>query len=328
MFKGNSSVILHDVCQDPAQRRMLFQRLSPATTFNLQLQDIVARLSKALSENGLQEMSDEQEHTLIILIKAFQINVDDLQYDSNSPFDELNRSVAHLLIQCFYLFRRPSSYETLAIVRLYAVSCAVITQLEAIGQSSPSRYKLIPFYYGFSLMLASVILLRIYKTPCLAQYIDSGNAKSKILESINIAKAASLHNTDTTSRLVTVLSQTVGSEKAFKNPNEHDIAVPLRIRSRYALSIILDGTMWWREEFGGTTGIYPTPLEVCNRSQIGSNSFNQTSTKDIDIGGLGVTNDPNDFLNFDPAWTHFDDMFSPFWAETAGWSTFMEQSIV
>lgn len=113
------------------------------------------------------------------------------------------------------------------------------------------------FFY-FSLILPSHILLRLLKTS-FSRYIDAERARTALFLGISLHKRMSLQNDDLPARNGVALTQLWNSTRAFRKPNGTE-AVALRIRSRLCGSFVLDGIVWWREEFGGFMGVYPPPL--------------------------------------------------------------------
>lgn len=112
-------------------------------------------------------------------------------------------------------------------------------------------------------MVPSHILLRLLKTS-FSRYIDVERAKAALFLAISLHKKMSVQNDDVPARNGVALTQLWNSTRAFKKSNGSE-AVALRIRSRLSGSVVLDGIVWWREEFGGFMGVYPPPLSD-NRS--------------------------------------------------------------
>ena len=107
-------------------------------------------------------------------------------------------------------------------------------------------------------MVPCHILLRLLKTS-FSRYIDVERAKAALFLGIGLHKRMSLQNDDLPARNGVALTQLWNSNRVFRKPNGTE-AIALRIRSRLGGSVVLDGIVWWREEFGGVMGVYPPPL--------------------------------------------------------------------
>lgn len=64
-----------DIPHDLEQRKELFSRISPKLKFELKLQDAVSRCCIAVAQNGLRNMTAEQERSLDTLLNIFQAQI-------------------------------------------------------------------------------------------------------------------------------------------------------------------------------------------------------------------------------------------------------------
>lgn len=79
MIKGQSPRILVNLAQDPAQRQLLFDKVASSLVLKLRCQELMARCSQAVQENGVRTMSVDQERALDILLRTYESQVDELE---------------------------------------------------------------------------------------------------------------------------------------------------------------------------------------------------------------------------------------------------------
>jgi hypothetical protein len=104
-----------------------------------------------------------------------------------------------------------------------------------------------PVQHGFGLLIASVALLRILKSST-CQVLDTGRARASYFTAINLAKQMSVESTDMAAKTVTILNALWNSSKAFRKADGSEYT-GLRIRSRLAISAVVDAVWWFRDEF-------------------------------------------------------------------------------
>lgn len=185
-------------------------------------------------------------------------------------------------------------------------------------------------------MVPSHVLLRMLKTS-FSRYIDVERARSALFLGISLHKKMSVQNDDVPARNGVALTQLWNSTRVFKRVNGTE-ALALRIRSRLTGSVVLDGVVWWREEFGGYLGVYPPPLcdhrngtsNVEFDSHLLTTRTEESSRNDIINGPLTtalpgsamtpvIKPDYSTFMD-DPMLTEFgwpvsDDIFSSIWTD-------------
>lgn len=178
--------------------------------------------------------------------------------DTLLEVDHLYVSLATLTVQSFSLYKSPTSQDPTSLYDLCASSCQVIELFDSLDKSGHACLSASGIYFYFSLMMPCHILLRLLKTS-FVRYIDVERAKAALFLGISLHKRMSLQNDDLPARNGVVLTQLWNSMRVFKKPNGAE-AVALRVRGRLSGSVMLDGIVWWREEFGGFMGIFPPPL--------------------------------------------------------------------
>lgn len=136
--------------------------------------------------------------------------------------------------------------------------CQVLEYSEVIDKGAHDGIATSNMWIYINIMLACHVLLRLLKTS-LSGSIDTARAQAAFFSGVGLHKRMSLQNDDLPARNGVALSQIWNSTRAFRSPNGTE-AVALRVRSRLIGGIILDGIVWWREEFGGASGVYAPPL--------------------------------------------------------------------
>ncbi|OAL21694.1 hypothetical protein AYO22_07636 [Fonsecaea multimorphosa] len=317
-FKGSAPTPMLDVPHDLEQRRALFQRISSKLKFELKLQDVVTRCCIAVSQNGLWRVTADQERSLDTLLDIFQAQISSVALEYSSDLDQLYVYIATLTIQAFNLYKSPTAHDPSTLYDLCASCCQVIETFDHLDKSGQVCMSGAGLYFFYSLMVTCHVLLRLLKTS-LSRYIDVERAKSALFLGISLHKRMSVQNDDLPARNGVALTQLWNSTRVFKRPNGAEV-VALRIRSRLTGSVVLDGIVWWREEFGGFMGIYPPPLSD-NRTE-GTEAANESSAagaQDDASMPLAARPDYSTFLD-DPMLTEFgwpvtDDVFSSIWAD-------------
>ncbi|EXJ63637.1 uncharacterized protein A1O5_11398 [Cladophialophora psammophila CBS 110553] len=319
-FKGSPPTPMLDVPHDLEQRRALFQRISPKLKFELKLQDVVTRCCIAASQNGLWTMTADQERSLDTLLNVFQAQISSVALEDSSDLDQLYVYIATLTIQVFNLYKSPMAHDPTSLYDLCASCCQVIESFDNLDKSGQVCLAGAGLYFFYSLMVTSHVLLRLLKTS-LSRYIDVERAKTALFLGISLHKRMSVQNDDLPARNGVALTQLWNSNRVFKRPNGTEV-VALRIRSRLTGSVVLDGIVWWREEFGGFMGVYPPPLGD-NRTEdaSGIEAANETNPTAQDDGSMPVATKP-DYSTFldDPMLTEFgwpvtEDVFSSIWTD-------------
>ena len=93
---------------------------------------------------------------------------------------------------------------------------------------------------------------------------DRDRTRDLLQRGIAAMQQISIDSKDLPARAANIFAQLLGSSRVFIHPDSppgQPQPVPLRIRSRLAMSHVLDAWVWWREEFGGYAGVYPTPVK-------------------------------------------------------------------
>jgi hypothetical protein len=79
VVKGQSPRDLVNLAQDPTQRQILFDNIASSLVLKLRCQELMARCSQAVQENGVRNMSVDQERSLDILLRTYESQVDELE---------------------------------------------------------------------------------------------------------------------------------------------------------------------------------------------------------------------------------------------------------
>lgn len=79
MLKGQLPRALMNHGQDPIHRQVLMDKIAPWMALKLRCQEVIAKCSESVTENGLRSMSLDQERALDILLRTYEGQVDDLE---------------------------------------------------------------------------------------------------------------------------------------------------------------------------------------------------------------------------------------------------------
>lgn len=79
VLKGQLPRALMNHGQDPTHRQVLMDKIPPWMALKIRCQEVIAKCSQAVTENGLRSMSLDQERALDILLRTYEGQVDDLE---------------------------------------------------------------------------------------------------------------------------------------------------------------------------------------------------------------------------------------------------------
>lgn len=102
VIKGQLPRALVNPAQDPAQRQVLFDKIAPWMSLKLRCQELIARCSEAVMENGMRSMSLDQERALDILLRTYEGQVDDLELQAVTGMHALQSAVHEPILTDFY----------------------------------------------------------------------------------------------------------------------------------------------------------------------------------------------------------------------------------
>ncbi|KAK5371143.1 hypothetical protein LTR20_007250 [Exophiala xenobiotica] len=317
--KGMPATPILDIPYDLEQRRALFQNMSPRLKFELKLQDVVTRGSIAVSQNGLRVMSAEQERSLDTLLNVFQAQIAGVGLEYASDLDRLYVQLSTQSILAYNLYKSPAAQDPTSLYDLCMTCCQVIESFDHLDRIGQICLAASPIFFYHGLMVPCHILLRLLKTS-FSRYITIERAKSALFLGIGLHKRMSLQNDDVPARSGVALTQLWNSTRVFRKPNGSE-TVALRIRSRLSGSIVLDGIVWWREEFGAFMGVYPPPITDARNDPPPNEHGIVPNGNALPEATMPAPAKP-DYSNFldDPMLTEFgwpvdDDIFSSIWTD-------------
>ena len=177
---------------------------------------------------------------------------------TSPDLDRFYVQLAQLCVQSLHLYKSPGSQDPTILFDLSNTCCRVLEFSEVIDKASHNGVATSSMWIYINVMLACHVLLRLLKSS-LSGSIDTARAQAAFFSGVGLHKRMSLQNDDLSARNGVALTQIWNSTRAFRSPNGTE-AVALRVRSRLIGGIILDGIVWWREEFGEASGVYAPPL--------------------------------------------------------------------
>ena len=209
------------------------------------------------------------------MIPSFAAQLEDAVEPSNSDASVLAAQFARLSVRSFYFYKDPRNLakqrDVLADIILQAI--VLIERFDnaiATGVVSPAAT---PYCLLMGLTMAGCALVRLIKSPALQNNSYEHRAREAGLKASEISKRSSVEEADLPARSSIILSQLLTSHNAFIYPDSlkngaEPQSVPLRERSRLAMSHVLDCWAWWREEFEGNSGAYTAPVNASDISRV------------------------------------------------------------
>ncbi|XHG02033.1 hypothetical protein AWENTII_005398 [Aspergillus wentii] len=256
--KGQSARTLANLEQGPGQSQLLFQKIAPSLALKVKCQEILSRCSAAVLENGVRNMSLDQERALDILIREFENQATDLETQITSEDDRFHTTLCRLSMQVYHFFKNHTIASTGCLPRLLSTACTVVDSILTLGERLDDL-STAPVQVNFGLLVASVSLLRILKSSA-SHTLDHEKARSSFFTAINLTKQMSIESNDVPAKTVIVLNQLWNSSKAFRKSDGSEYTA-LRIRSRLVFSVVLDAVWWWRDEFDAQYRAMVVPQE-------------------------------------------------------------------
>ncbi|KAE8151098.1 hypothetical protein BDV25DRAFT_100090 [Aspergillus avenaceus] len=318
-MKGHPAHSFMRLEQDLGQRQGLLRKIAPCLGLERQCQELIARCSTAVLELGVRTMSAEQERALDILLRTYEMQVTDIEYQVATSQDRFQTTSCRLCVQMFHLLKSQTLSSSDCLPRLLDTACSAIDWVQELSKKLPDLAA-VPQEIYFGVILAAITLLRICKgTPNGGLDVEKG--RPHFFTAINLVKQMSIQNNDTAAKAVLVLNQLWNSTKAFRKL-DGSAYTALRIRSRLILSPVVDAVWWWREEHDPQCRLPSGPQGIASDGVEG----NQDITKAVANAPVSLTPrqepmlfDDQFFANFE--WALGDDgLFLPTELYGSGWS--------
>ncbi|KAK7757120.1 hypothetical protein SLS62_000667 [Diatrype stigma] len=253
----NSEGLIDDLPSDIRFSWEMHKVLIAATAAMLKQAHPTASAAAAVS-------SKTQPSTLSPFINLFDAQLTDMVSPSMTPL------TYHFLEPA----GRPPDREGL--LRLYAVACSFIQQVEAAlrngdgdreGEGSQNHQRpppeLLTTFVERTLTLAAICILKVQRSSALARFADLGAGETAYFSAILLVRGrASVANDDLGARAASILGQLWTSRKVFVSSSRRDgggavlDGLETKTRGRLSMSVVFDSFWWWREEFDGRPNPY------------------------------------------------------------------------
>ena len=152
-------------------------------------------------------------------------------------------------------------------IRLYETARRFISTLDAVDQSEQFTFHC-GAHWSYYLLAASCVLIRILRGGIFSCWtpanLDQG--EETFFLAVRLMRLMSVENDDAPARCASALSRMWTSRHIFNRPDGTK-SPELRVRSRLAMSHVIDCLWWWREEFGGQPNAYPPPRAILRRKK-------------------------------------------------------------
>ncbi|THY27367.1 hypothetical protein D6D01_04141 [Aureobasidium pullulans] len=223
------------------------QTLPAGLILRLKWQDLCVRCGAAISENGMRNMTQDQDRALSIIMRTFEAQIKDLEKTAVNDSDRLECNIARLYVRSFYFLKQDKASVASSFDKIQEIARHIIADVEKLVHQTSNPVS-IPYYIASALLFASYALLRILKSTIPFLSGETEEARTAFFLAISLTKRLSIDTNDMCSKSVTYLTQLWNSSKAFKRADGTDQLV-LRARSRLSNSHVVDAIIWWREEF-------------------------------------------------------------------------------
>lgn len=160
-------------------------------------------------------------------------------------------------LQTMHFYESPQQLDSVNLVQLYLTSCAVINLMHDMDHSSALGTSS-TLYMFHGLMLAATNLLRLLRGLITQSTEESQKSEATFFQSVTLMKKMSVANDDIPGRCADLLSKLWTSQRLFRR-SDGTLAPELRIRTRLALSPLVDVLWWYRAEFKGHVNVYLQP---------------------------------------------------------------------
>ncbi|GLI75973.1 hypothetical protein PoHVEF18_004239 [Penicillium ochrochloron] len=286
VLKGQLPRALMNHGQDPTHRQVLMDKIAPWMALKLRCQEVIAKCSEAVTENGLRSMSLDQERALDILLRTYEGQVDDLELRAVTDDERFDTGLCRMAVQSFHFFKNQTLVSSGCYPRILVTACSLIDYVQVLSDRF-GFLSMAPVHISFALLLAASSLLRILKSSVASQGLETGRARASLFTAINLAKQISTDGADIAAKTVVVLSSIWNSNKAFRRADGSDYPA-LRIRGRLVLSPILDAVWWWRDEFDPQSRAVRSVVEPSNGIVYSRSRYLPAAD-----GGVGGGSDPH-----------------------------------
>ena len=211
----------------------------------------VGRLNRALADNLRSSQPIES------LLRLLEGDLDELKKRHSERFSAIHHislQTAYLQLYTYYFFCDTGSHARKeGLLKCYNTSLDLISKAsEADKQSNFMIYS--PNYYCQSLTSAASVVLKILYSSY-GKCIHSDGGKRAFNAVLSLLRRSSIENNDLSGRGCMILTQ-LWSLYQLK-PDQRHQEPSLRVRTRYAASILHDALWTWREEVGSQAYVIP-----------------------------------------------------------------------
>lgn len=177
--------------------------------------------------------------------------------------DKLYLSICRLHLQTMHFYEASEQLDPASLVQLDITSCETINLMHNLDASS-ALISSSTFYLFHSLLLAATNLLRLLRGLSPQTQQDYKRGEATFFLAVTLMTRMSIANDDLPGRCTNMLSRLWTSQKLFRRA-DGSLAPEIRIRTRLAMSPLVDCLWWYREEFRVQKSVYP-PSEPSDKT--------------------------------------------------------------
>lgn len=232
---------------------------------HLIFQKFVGRFHRAMADNLRSAQPDQS------IIKLLEDELGDMERMSKTSFTAAHHiclQIACMQLRTYYfLFNSTSTLRREGLLKAYQTALILINKFSD-ADSNFDFMKYAPDFYSQNLSIAANVVLRIVNSSY-SKYIDQEGGKRAFNAVLSLLRRASVENNDLRGRASKILSQLWSLYQSRLHAKDQEPI--LRVRTRFAASVLHDSLWTWREELWNLT--YTVPQSTASQSPPSIDAF-------------------------------------------------------
>ncbi|KAF2748722.1 C6 zinc finger domain-containing protein [Sporormia fimetaria CBS 119925] len=268
---------------DEREREQLMAHLPAHLKFSHQVHIILLRAMSAFARMDLRTQ-DCNVDLLKTLVGIYDTQLHSLASQSPGDYETFAMNCARVHVMAFHFYAEPAQADLEALARLYG-HCLQLCQDATNLCQNTNLIGACPAFIDRTMNLTGFIILKLVRSPLIAQHLDLAAGERAYFQAINFGKTMSIHEKDLNDRAAEIMRALWGSQKVFRKKDGHVESLGLRLRTRLSMSIPFDMFWYWREEFQNTLNPYSDDKSSGHGDDNVSMPSNQPETPQFDSKG-------------------------------------------
>lgn len=224
---------------------------------------LMGRVNRVLADNL---RSSQPTESLLRLLESDLDEIKKRNSERFNTFHHINVKAAYLQLYIYYFFfDTGSNVRKEGLLKCYNTSLDLITMTSEEDKQSAFAIHC-PNYHCQALTSAALVVLKILHSSY-GKCLHSDRGKRAFNTVLSLLRRSSLQNNDLWGRGSMILTQLWGLYQ--RKPEKRDQEPTLRVKTRYAASVLHDSLWTWREEFGSQGHVVPqTTVSLSPPSEI------------------------------------------------------------